>query len=124
MGLKKYFWDSYAVMEFIHGNPSYLKFSKEPVFITVFNLVEIFWGTLNQYGEEKAEEIYKRCKNNVLKISDEVLKKAVKFRKKVYKDRKVSYADAIGYVFALENGMIFLTGDKEFKDLENVEGVK
>ena len=38
----KYFWDSYAVIEFIKGNPKFVKFMYEPVTITIFNLAEIF----------------------------------------------------------------------------------
>jgi predicted nucleic acid-binding protein len=47
----------------------------------------------------------------------------MKFRKK-NKKRNLSYADCIGYIYALKNNLIFLTGDKEFEDLKNVEFVK
>jgi len=47
----------------------------------------------------------------------------MKFRKK-NKKRNLSYTDCIGYVYATENDLIFLTGDKEFENLENVEFVK
>ena len=124
MGLIKYFWDTYAVAEFISGNPKFARFSQEPVTITIFNLAEIFWIALREYKEKEAEEIYESYKQCAVDINDEVLKEAIKFRKKVYKNKKISYTDAIGYVYALKHGMKFLTGDKEFKDLENVEFVK
>ena len=38
--------------------------------------------------------------------------------------RSLSYADCIGYIIALRYGIKFLTGDKEFETLENVEFVK
>lgn len=123
MELTKYFWDTYAIAEFISGNPKFAKFSQEPVAITIFNLAEIFWIALREYGEEKAEEIYNNYKQCVVEIDDEVIKEAIKFRKKVYKTKKISYADAIGYVYALKHKMKFLTGDKEFKELNNVEFV-
>jgi len=123
MGLIKYFWDTYAVVEFISGNPKFARFSQEPVVITIFNLAEIFWVGLREYEEKEAEEIYESYKQCVVDVDDEVIKEAIKFRKKVYKKKKISYADAIGYVYALKHGMKFLTGDKEFKNLDNVEFV-
>ncbi len=123
MGLVKYFWDTYAVIEFINGNPNYAKFLQEPVTITIFNLAEIFWVALREYDKKKAEEIYEEYKQCVAEIDNETLKEAIKFRKKIYKKSKISYADAVGYVYAVKNEMKFLTGDKEFRDLDGVEFV-
>jgi|SRR3989338_4606225 len=43
-------------------------------------------------------------------------------------DRKkgnlISYVDCIGYVVALEKNVLFLTGEKHFKELKNVEFVR
>jgi len=122
--LKKYFWDSYAIAEFLAGNRNYAGFSEEPVTITIFNLAEIYWIFIREYGEEKADELYEEYKPCVVQIEDDTLKEAIKFRNEVYKNKKISYADAIGYIHAKKQGMIFLTGDKEFEDLENVEFVK
>lgn len=119
----KYFWDTYAIIEFIDGNPNFDRFADEPIIITILNLAEIFWIALREYNEKMAEEIYEKYKICVAEIDDETLKEAIKFRKKVYKNKKISYADAIGYIYAIKNNLIFLTGDKEFKDLDNVEFV-
>ena len=40
------------------------------------------------------------------------------------KKRKLSYVDCLGYILAGMNGAKFLTGDNQFKDLQNVEFVK
>ncbi len=37
-----YFWDSYAIIELINGNPNYARYSNENIFITIFNLAEIY----------------------------------------------------------------------------------
>ena len=118
----KYFFDSYAIIELEKGNPDYFKFKDEIITITVFNLAEIYWSFLNDVGKmaDKLYESYKRC---VVMIPDSVLKEAIKFRKN-NKSKNLSYADCIGYMYALKNNLIFLTGDKEFKDLKNVEFVK
>jgi predicted nucleic acid-binding protein len=119
-----FFWDTYAVVELESGNTKYLPYANYSVVLTIFNLVELYWVMLNQLGEEKAEELYEEYKQCVVKVDDETIKEAVKFRKKVYNTKKISYADAIGYVYAKRNKLKFLTGDKEFQELENVEFVK
>lgn len=118
-----FFFDSFAVVELIKGNSSYASYTKEPVLITLFNLAEIYWVALNDLGEEEADEIYIHYKQSVVEISDETLKDAIKFRKK-YKKKDLSYTDCIGYVYALKNNMKFLTGDKAFEGMQNVEFVR
>jgi uncharacterized protein len=44
--------------------------------------------------------------------------------KVLYKDKRLSYVDCIGYVIAKRNGVKLLTGDKQLKDLDNVEFVE
>lgn len=119
-----YFWDSYAVIELEKGNPKYERFKDSLVTLTIFNLSEIYWAFLDQFDDKTADEIYEDYSNAVVEIDDETLKQAIKFRKKVYKKKRISYADAIGYTYALRNNMVFLTGDREFEGLKNVEFVK
>ncbi|MGD9275616.1 MAG: PIN domain-containing protein [Candidatus Pacearchaeota archaeon] len=118
-----YFFDSYAVIELIEGNSNYAKYSNESFVITIFNLTEIYWFALREYSEKEAGKIYDYFSQFVIKINDETLKHAIKFRIK-NKKKDLSYADCIGYIYALKNDMKFLTGDKEFGKLKNVEFVK
>ena len=122
-GGDRYFWDTYAIAELMHGNPNYAKYSQEPIIITIFNLVEIYWIAIREYNENEADKIYGGYSKAVIDVSDEILKKAIKFRKK-NKGKDLSYADCIGYVYAVENNMKFLTGDNGFKDFEKIEFVK
>ncbi len=122
-GIKKYFFDTYAVIELVSGSSFYTKFINEVPTITIFNLAEIYYSAINNLDESKAEEIYEKYSYCVVRISDEILKEAMKFRKK-NKKRNLSYADCIGYTYALKNNLIFLTGDKEFENLDNVEFIK
>ena len=119
----KYFFDSYAIIEIIKGNLNYSKYSQEEVVITLFNLAEIYWSALNDLKQEVADEIYSHYRRSVSDVDDNILKQAIKFRKQ-NKNKNLSYTDCIGYIFALESGLIFLTGDKEFEKLSNVEFVK
>ena len=118
-----YFFDSYAVVELMKGNPNYAQYTKEAVVITFFNLAEIYWVAINDLVNDEAEEIYEHYRQGVVDIDDGVLKDAIKFRKK-HKNKNLSYTDCIGYVYALKKNMVFLTGDKEFQNMDNVEFVK
>lgn len=118
-----YFFDSYAVIEIVKENPQYFKYLNENFVITIFNLVEIYWAVLRDFDEEKADEIYSEINLMVTDIDDATLKEAIKFRIN-NKKKDLSYTDCIGYIYALRNNLVFLTGDKEFEKLENVEFVK
>ncbi|MBS3089040.1 PIN domain-containing protein [Candidatus Pacearchaeota archaeon] len=118
-----YFFDSYAVIEILKENQNYSKYIEEETTITVFNLAEIYWYVQNNFDEKTSDIVFEQYKDSVVNIDDETLKEAVKFRKE-YKKKDLSYADCIGYVYALRNNMKFLTGDKEFEGMKNVEFVK
>ena len=116
----KYFFDSYAIIELVKGNPLYAKYGDQLVLITQFNLAEIYWSFLNDFDDRKAKELYSYFKDCVVPVEDAVLQDAIQFRKE-NKKRKLSYADCIGYSYALHHNLLFLTGDKEFEKLPHVE---
>ena len=118
-----YFFDTYAIIEILKQNPNYFLYSNELATLTIFNLAELYYSSLTDYGEEKADEIYLQYKQAVVEIDDETLKEAIKFRKE-HKKKDLSYTDCIGYIYAKRHALKFLTGDKGFEYLENVEFVK
>ncbi|MBS3123221.1 PIN domain-containing protein [Candidatus Woesearchaeota archaeon] len=121
--MSEYFFDSYALIEIIKGNPKYFKYNEKAVVITWLNLVEVVYSTFLDHGEEKAKDIYNKFKDCVENFDWAITLKALKLKQK-YKKRNLSYADCLGYAFADERGLLFLTGDEGFKDLDNVEFVK
>lgn len=123
MGLTKYFFDSYALIELFKGNANYAPYIQEEVTITIFNLAEIYYAILNGFSESVADIIYSKCKKSVVEIGEDVLKAAMKFRKE-NKKKDLSCTDCVGYIYALENNLVFLTGDKEFENMKNVEFVR
>src|SRR3989344_8863733 len=123
MGLIKYFFDSYAIIEIVSGNPNYAKYLGEDFSITIFNLAEVYYSAINNLNDEKADEVYSKYSQFVAEISDEILKEAIKFRK-TNKKKDLSYTDCIGYVYALKHNMVFLIRDKEFQSMKNVEFAK
>lgn len=61
--------------------------------------------------------------DNVASFDENVVTAANKFGFR-NKSKELSTADCIGYAYALKNDLIFLTGDKEFAGLPNVEFVR
>ncbi|MEK6950761.1 MAG: PIN domain-containing protein [Nanoarchaeota archaeon] len=123
MAVKRYFFDSYALIEIGKNNPAYLKYADSLVTITIFNLVEIMYSVFQDLGEEKAREVHEKFQDCVQDFDESIIMEALK-TKKIYKKRDLSYADCLGYAFAKKKGLLFLTGDEGFKDLANVEFVK
>lgn len=114
------FFDTYAIIETINGNLSYEKY-KEEVFITnTLHLSEFVYSLLRNLSEELTEKILKILNFQFIEISEEIAVEAAKFKYK-HKTKNFSYADCIGYITALKNDLLFLTGDKEFRNLKNVE---
>jgi predicted nucleic acid-binding protein len=120
---ESYFFDSYAIMEISKGNNNYEDYINTNILITNQNLFEIYFSTLWQINEDAANELFEDYKIHTVNIVDEDIKEAAKLKFK-YKDRKLSMVDSIGYAVAKRFNVKFLTGDKEFKDLDNVEFVK
>lgn len=87
--------------------------------ITWLNLMEFYYSAVGDCGEEKAKEWYSNLKNAVVDVDDEILFEAMRFRRE-YKKQDISYADAVGYICAKKHNIPFVTGDKEFKDKNNV----
>ena len=78
------------------------------------------WQTLSAFS--KASSAAETFEDARVSIEDNIFKKASELKAK-YKERKLSYVDCIGYSIAQSLGIKFLTGDKQFADLDNVKFV-
>ena len=121
--MAKYFFDTYALIEIAGNNPNYIKFIEENVVTTRFNLVELIYAVISKSGEDAAKNLFERFKDSEIHVPDEIIFKAMIFRFR-NKKKNLSYVDCIGYMFAIENSLKFLTGDEAFRGLKNVEFVK
>jgi len=122
--LAEYFYDTYALIEYVNANKKFKKYFQEHMGITSkLNLMELYYAMLKDISKEKAETTYDSFLPITEDIEDETIKKAMQLRLKE-KAKKISYVDAIGYQIALEKNLKFLTGDKQFKEMKNVEFVK
>ncbi len=121
--IKEYFFDTYALFEIIHKNKSYSDYLKVGIITTKLNLMELHYRLLSLYGKDVANKSYDRLKVFCIDIDDDIIKMANEF-KVSNKRRELSYIDCIGYIIAKMNNVRFLTGDKQFENIENVEFVK
>ena len=120
-----YFLDTYAIIEFLKSNKSYVKYFKQRNITIRLNLMELYYKSLRDFGKELADKFYSMFLTFVVDFNDDAIKEAMEFRLKMRKDGKdFSYTDAIGYIVAKKNKVKFLTGDNEFKGLPNVKFVK
>ena len=122
--MTEYFYDSYAIIEYLRGNKRYQRYFKEPSGVTTrLNLMEVYYSLLDK--PDYADEIYSSFLSVAIYPTDSEIKLAMKKRKELKnKGLNISYADAIGYLISFERNLKFLTGDKEFQKLKNVEFVK
>ena len=119
----KYFFDSYAIIEIINQTPQYEKLRDVQITTNVLCLGEVYYYFLKVHNKQTADFWIEKLKVDILPITKEITIEAsqVKFE---HKEKNFSYPDCIGYVSALKNQMLFLTGDREFKGMKNVEFVK
>ena len=117
------FFDSYAILEIIRGNPNYRKFGDLTLITGTLNLAEVFYSLLKETGEKQAKKIIEKVKFEFIEISEAIAIRSSIFR---YKNRskKLSYTDCIGYITARKNNMRFLTGDQQFQEMKHVLYVK
>jgi predicted nucleic acid-binding protein len=124
--LRKYFLDTYAMIEYLRGNPNYSKyFSNTDLSTSIMNLAELYFLVLREHDEEKADKAYSAFRHYQKAIEEQDVRNGMKLRLRVKLDNiDISYADAIGYAMSEHLGALYLTGDSAFKKLPNVEFVK
>ncbi len=119
----KFFCDTYALVEIIKGNKAYTPFLNQELYTCVFNLYELFYNLLREYNEEVAKRYFYEFASLAIEVDDEHIFAAGRYKLEMTK-KNISYTDALGYAIAEKEGLKFLTGDKEFQHLSNVQFVK
>ena len=116
-----FFFDTYTFFEIINGNPKYNIYIESQVITTIFNLAELNYGLKKKMSKEASDYYTEKYYQYAVDISLEDIKKAMDF--KTLK-KNLSIPDAIGYTIAKRLNIKFLTGDKDFEGMENVEFVR
>lgn len=119
----RYFWDTYAIIEVVKGNKNFTKYAREQGITSEFNLMETYYHLLRLFDEPSANKHVLEWVFYSRPIPYELMKQAMKF-KLDNKNNRLSYVDCMGYAFALAHGMRFLTGNKSFYGMPNVEFVR
>lgn len=117
-----YFFDSYAIIELIEGNPAYLPYKQSRMVTTTLNLIEVHYHLLRKFGEAFAEAFFSSLIQATVDYVPSITRANI--MRYSLRSRDVSTPDCLGYIVAQSAGMKFLTGDKEFEKMPNVEFVK
>ncbi len=118
-----FFFDTYALIEVLKGNPSYNAYGDFTFVVTHLNIGELYIYLIRANGKAEAEKKLASIIFTAVPLNIELIKQAVEF-KQIHNYKEVSWADCIGYVAAQKLGLKFLTGDSQFKGLPEVEFVK
>lgn len=122
-----YFYDSYAIIEFLDGNQKFRKyFTEHKGLLTELNLMEVSYSLQKHFGFKSTEKHLAPFLPYIVSFDLSDIDGAMRLRLDLEKDRRlnISYVDALGYYLARKHRAMFLTGDIHFKNLENVEFVR
>ena len=120
---KDFFFDTYAFYEIIKENKNYEKYLSVGIVTAKLNLFELYFGFLKDGNLDLAMSSLEKYYRFGQDFDQDVIREAAKLKKSLNK-RKISMTDCIGYALAKQLEIGFLTGDEDFKDLDNVEFVK
>ena len=114
--------DSWAWIEYFKGSPLAAKAkeiieSSQKILLSTINVGEIYHFLLKNKPDE-AEILIKFVLSSsfVIPLDSSIALKAAKIKY----DKKIGLADSIVIATAEENNAKILTGDEDFKDMENV----
>lgn len=121
--MPSYFFDTYAVIEIVKGNPNYEAYKSSEAIISVLNLVELHYHVTKKFGHAVADKLLGEYSKCVIGFTNADIVAMTNF--KIANNKKeFSLPDSLGYVLALRHSIKFLTGDEGFRDMPNVEFVK
>jgi len=124
--MPSYFADSYAIIEMLKGNKNFRSFQSERLVTTEFNICEVGFAVCRDYPANAANVLKTVRKMVTLQETrDEDYCSGAAWRKmESDKGKKLSTIDCVGYAVANRLNIPFLTGDREFADMQNVQFVK
>lgn len=118
-----FFFDTYALIEIATANPNFKNYLNFQYVVSALNVGEFYAYLIRTYGKEAAKERIQSYNFEICKLTKDLMIAATELKTA---DAKIelSWADCIGYVAAKQLKLRFLTGDKEFKGMQNVEFVR
>jgi len=129
---KKYVLDSFALFSYLEGEEGaeivadILKEGindKAEIFMSVINWGEVYYIVLREQGNKIADLVLKTIERYPIKII-EVEKVITLEAAKLKAFNKMSYADAFAAALTKEKRALLVTGDKEFKTVQDKIKIK
>lgn len=124
--MSSFFADSYALIEMLKGNENYRSFQSDRLITTEFNICEVGFAVCREYPAN-ATRVLKSLRKMVViqETRDEDYCSGAARRKEASgTGKKLSTIDCVGYSVANRLNIPFLTGDREFADMDNVQFVR
>lgn len=112
--------DTYALVEIAKEQPEFTKYIEDDFVIPEITFSEFYLIVLREYNQQTADYWYRKLEGHTVPVPLSILIEAMRFRH-AHRRQKLSFFDAVGYIFSKQNNYSFVTGDKEFKGMENVE---
>ncbi len=124
--MTSFFADSYAIIEILKGNENYRPYQAATLVATEFNICEVAFAVCRDYPDKTHTIMERVRKMLVLKqTTDEGYCSGAAMRRVTTSaGRKLSTIDCVGYSVARRFQIPFLTGDREFEDIDDVEYVR
>ena len=111
--------DTYALWEIIQGNPKFSFLLNEEMVITEWTLLELYKTMIKSFDKSFSLLWIEKFRPFSRTVNFETLMMSVDFFEE-NKKKNLSLFDCVGYIYSKTNNLRFVTGDKEFKDMENV----
>lgn len=124
--MPSFYYDSYAIIEFLDKNPKYKAyFTGDRGILTTLNLMEVSYSLQKHFGFESSAKYLEPFLPYLVTFDLSDIDAAMRLRLELEsKKMNISYVDALGYYLAKKHRVLFLTGDKHFEDLDNVRFVR
>ncbi len=116
----KYFFDTSVLVEIASGDPQLELYLKEEYTFLSVNLAELYYVLLQKFDKKVAGFFHGFLASGAVELPISLIASALEFRY-ANKKRNLSYIDCFGYIYAKENGYLFLTKDTGFQGLDNVK---
>ena len=125
--MKRYVLDSYSLLAYAEDEKgadavedilTKALDNQAEIFLSVINWGEMYYIALREGGKERAElyrETFARYPITIVEANKELTLQAAYYKA----NYKISYADAFAAALAKNRKAVLVTGDKEFKSLEN-----
>jgi len=113
-----YCLDTYALAELHNNNPKFKNLLMQNFIIPESTLGEFYYVLLREHNIRTADYWVDKFRSFSKPLNLNIWLKALRFRSE-HKEN-FSVFDCLGYLFSLENGLKFVTGDKEFKGKRGV----